>query len=251
MWRELRLRVRPPPRHAGGKLRASDARSLQQLCGDLLRATEQIQRVSLSLLRREAWDFTCIVFGAAHRAGHYLWDLNQARDALTVVDANQRALLVTALERIYEAIDDALGELIAQVGADARVMVFSLHGMGPNGGWSEIVPRYWTAADCTFATSCEQRGALLNTKTTGRNSSSVLQMIPPQLAARLVPLWTSRMFDWQRTQYFPLPMDLTALMRINLQGAGTRRIVSPGGEYEAVCHRVGRFLPFAARWCGH
>ena len=59
---------------------AQTVRSLEQLCGELLRATEQLQHVGASLLRRDEWDFACVVFGPAHRAGHYLWDCGEARD---------------------------------------------------------------------------------------------------------------------------------------------------------------------------
>jgi predicted AlkP superfamily phosphohydrolase/phosphomutase len=70
----------------------------------------------------------------------------------------------------------------------------------------------------------------------------VLQHVPPALSAQLVPLWTSRMFDWQQTKFFPLPMDLTAFLRINLRGRERDGIVAPGGEYDALCAELERFF---------
>ena len=219
-----------------------DVRSLERLLGELLRATEQLQRVSLALLQREAWNFTCIVFGAAHRAGHYLWDLSQARGA-DAADINQRARLASAVERIYEAIDHALGALIADVGADTRVMVFSLHGMGPNGGWSEIVPQMLDAWRAALSQRPLRSGSLYALrKALVSAARPVLKLVPADLSARLVPLWSRRMFDWQRTKVFPLPMDLTAFIRINLRQRERDGIVSPGGEYEALCSELEEFF---------
>jgi predicted AlkP superfamily phosphohydrolase/phosphomutase len=239
--RDLRREFGPPampPENFGPQ----DTRSLKRLLGDLLRATEQLQRVSLSLLRREAWDFTCIIFGAAHRAGHYLWDLNQARDA-GAAEMNQRALLTAAVERIYEAIDCALGELLAQVGADARVIVFSLHGMGPNGGWSEIVPEILDAWQASLSERPARRGTLYALRNTLVGAARpILKWIPPKLTAQFVPLWSSQMFDWQRTRVFPLPMDQTAFIRVNMRERERDGVVSPGSDYQALCAELQEFF---------
>ena len=219
-----------------------NTRSLERLLGELLRATEQLQRVSLSLLRRERWDFTCIVFGAAHRAGHYLWDLEQAHEA-DRADAKQRARLAKAVECVYEAIDGALGELLPQVGADARVIVFSLHGMGPNGGWSEIVPEMLDTWRRSLSQQAVRRGVLYALRNAlGGTARPLRRLIPASLAAQLVPLWSSRMFEWSRTSVFPLPMDLTGLLRVNLRLRERDGIVSPGRDYEALCGQLEEFF---------
>jgi predicted AlkP superfamily phosphohydrolase/phosphomutase len=239
--RELRREFgRPamPPENFGPQ----NTRSLERLLGDLLRATEQLQRLSVSLLRREAWDFTCIIFGAAHRAGHYLWDLSQARDA-DAAEMARRARLTAAVERIYEAIDHAIGELLAQVSADARVIVFSLHGMGPNGGWSEIVPEMLDAWRVSQSQRVARRGTLYALRKAMVGAARpILKWIPPELTAGLVPLWSSRMFDWQHTSVFPLPMDLTALLRVNLRKRERDGIVAPGRDYQALCAELHEFF---------
>jgi predicted AlkP superfamily phosphohydrolase/phosphomutase len=227
-----------PPENFGPQ----QAGSLEVLLGELLRATEQLQRVSLSLLRRERWDFACIIFGTAHRAGHYLWDLSQARDA-DAADPNLRARLTVAVERTYEAIDHALGELIAHIGPEARMIVFSLHGMGPNGGWSEIVAEMLDAWRVALSQQAARRGALyaLRKALVGA-ARPILSRIPPKLTAQLVPLWSSRMFDWQRTRFFPLPMDLSAFIRINLSQREREGVVLPGAEYQALCVELEEFF---------
>jgi predicted AlkP superfamily phosphohydrolase/phosphomutase len=215
---------------------------LEQLIGELLRATEQLQHIALALLRREAWNLTCIVFGAAHRAGHYLWDLTQARDAGAATE-EQRARVSAAVECVYGAIDAALGEILAYVGTNTPMIVFSLHGMGPNEGWSEIVPGILDAWGASRSQQVMRRGVLYNArKVLVGAARPVLRLIPPQFAAQLVPLWSSNMYDWQQTRFFPLPMDLTGLLRINLRGRERDGIVQAGSDYQALCAELEEFL---------
>jgi predicted AlkP superfamily phosphohydrolase/phosphomutase len=43
------------------------------------------------------------------------------------------------------------------------------------------------------------------------------------------------MYDWSRTCYFPVPMDETGYLRVNLRGRERDGIVAPDGEYDEVC----------------
>ena len=216
-------------------------RSLESLCGDLLRATDQLRQVGLSLLRRDQWDFSCIVFGAAHRAGHYLWDCGEARD-IESVDVERRQRLESAVEQVYAAIDHALSELLAEC-ADALVIVFSLHGMGPNTGWSELVPEILDARLAALSQQAARKGSLYRIRRSlVTRLRPILQHVPAAVAARLVPLWTSRMFDWPKTRFFPLPMDLTAFLRVNLRGRERDGIVPEGAAYDALCTELETFF---------
>ncbi len=217
------------------------ARSLEQLCGELLRATEQLQRVGVSLLRRDEWDFACVVFGPAHRAGHYLWDCGEARDVESA-NIEQRQRLGDAVEQVYAAIDHALSRLLAECD-DALVIVFSLHGMGPNTGWSEMVPDILDARRAALSQQSVRKGSLYRIRRSlVTHLRPILRRVPPTVAARLVPLWSSRMFDWPRTEYFPLPMDLTALLRVNLRGRERDGIVAAGPAYDALCAELETFF---------
>jgi predicted AlkP superfamily phosphohydrolase/phosphomutase len=242
LWRELRREfgARVMPRENFGP---QDADSLQQLFGELRRATEQFQRVALSLLQRQAWDFSCIVFGAAHRAGHYLWDLGEVQDPQRL-DATRRALLEGAVELVYEWIDHAFGRLIEGLGSDVVVLVFSLHGMGPNSGWSDLVPAVLDARTASLSRPIARKGVLYSLRQKLRSNAlrRLARAIPPAMAAKLVPLWSARMFDWPRTAFFPLPMDLTAYMRVNLKGRERDGIVEPGAGYEQVCAELETFF---------
>lgn len=240
LWRELRDRFgqRAMPAENFGPQTVA---SLSQLTGELVRATEQIGRIGLDLLTREDWDFSCVVFGAAHRAGHYLWDHGEATDAPR--DEAQRAALEGALERVYEAVDVSLGELLATCGDDVLVIAFSLHGMKANSGWTEIVSDMLDARRAALSQAPARKGLLYSMRhSLVTRLRPVLRLVPPSLSAQLIPLWTSRMFDWEHTPFFPLPMDMTAFLRVNLRGRERDGIVEPGAAYEAVCAQLEQFF---------
>jgi predicted AlkP superfamily phosphohydrolase/phosphomutase len=234
--RRIGRRVMPPENFG-----AQNLAGLERLLGELQRATEQMQRLAMTLLQRESWQFACIVFGTAHRAGHYLWDTMQARDRDTG-GAEQLARLTGCIERVYEAIDAALSELLSQIGAEARVIVFSLHGMGANPGWSEAVPELLKARQVALSRKVTRSGSLYTVrKALVGVARPVLQFVPPALTARLVPLWTARMFDWRSTREFPLPMDMTGLLRVNLRDRERDGIVAVA-DYEGLCDELERFF---------
>lgn len=215
--------------------------SLSRLTGELERATEQLRRMSVDLLRREAWDFSCIVFGAAHRAGHYLWDFGEAADAPR--DEAERARHEGALERVYESVDGAVGELLSAAGDDVLAIVFSLHGMDANPGWSEIVPGILDARRIALSQSPAPQGLLFTLRRAlVTRLRPLLKQIPPSVAAQLVPLWSARMFDWKNTPFFPLPMDMTAFLRVNLRGRERDGIVGEGEAYERLCDELATFF---------
>jgi predicted AlkP superfamily phosphohydrolase/phosphomutase len=238
--RQLRREFGSPrmPREAFG---SQTVGSLERLCGELRRATEQVARIGVSLIRRGDWQFFCLAFGAAHRAGHYLWDAGEARD-LQEADGQRLLRLESALEDVYTTIDEALGTLIAHC-EDALVVVFALHGMGSNSGWSEVVPAILDARRAALSLQPARKGALYRARRALLAPlRPILQRIPPSLAASMVPLWSSRMCDWPNTRYFPLPMDLTGLLRINLRGREREGIVAPGDEYTALCAELESFF---------
>ena len=116
-----------PAEHFGRQ----DFHSLLRLRAQLLKATEQITRIGVELLRSEIWDFSCVILGAAHRGGHYLWDHSQ----LGAATAGEKEQLAKALEDVYVACDKALTQLLAVTPRHALRVVFAVHGMQANHGW--------------------------------------------------------------------------------------------------------------------
>ncbi len=136
-WGRLRREFGPPrnPREVFG---AQSAGTLLRLHDDMLRTTEQKAAICEALLAEAPWDLFFVVFGTVHRGSHYLWDLSQI-DADALAPATRR-MLEGALTELFRACDDALARLLERAAPGARVLVFALHGMGPNLGWAERFP---------------------------------------------------------------------------------------------------------------
>jgi len=239
LWRELRRRHgRPamPPEQFG----AQTTRSLAELYRALRCATLQLRDITLDLLQRERWDLACVVFGATHRAGHYLWHCSQGANDL---GADQHAP-GSALPAIYQHVDEAVGTILSDLDRDTLVIVFAVHGMGPNRGWSDLLPDILAQAQAAIDGRPPKRGMLysLRQSVPFHWVRPVLTLLPSAITDQLVALWSARMFDWSSTAYFPMPMDQAGYIRINLRGREPQGTVDPGEAYETLCGSLEQLL---------
>ncbi len=86
--------------------------------------------ICVDLLRREPWDLFLTVFGEPHTIGHNLLQVSSPEHPL--YESLSPKVEGDPLRELYEAIDFSVGRIIEAAGDDARVVVFSGHGMGPN-----------------------------------------------------------------------------------------------------------------------
>jgi predicted AlkP superfamily phosphohydrolase/phosphomutase len=162
-----------------------------------------------------------------HRGTHYLWDLSQIdRDHL---DARTSAVLEASLDDSYASADEGLGRVLEAAPADARVIVFALHGMGPNDGWYEMLPRLIERIHRGGGGAPAKPGMLFRLRQAlpWRLVRQVTRRIPSAWNKALVPLWSRRMHDWRNTKYFALPMDYNGYIRLNLKGREQEGCVDP------------------------
>lgn len=100
-------------------------------------AIQKKTRLTLDLLGREQWDLFMQVFTESHCVGHQCWHIHDpdhpSHDPL-LLDA-----VGDPLERIYRAIDKAVGDILEQVG-DAVVLLVSAHGMTYYRGAGFLLP---------------------------------------------------------------------------------------------------------------
>jgi predicted AlkP superfamily phosphohydrolase/phosphomutase len=240
LWQELEQRhgaPRMPPEHFG----AQTPRSLAQLSAALNDATRQLQDIAIDLLRREPWDLACVVLGATHRAGHYLWDHSQVDpDGLGSIDRAMRP----ELAEIYGGVDSAVGAILDCLDQEVLVIAFAVHGMGPNPGWSDLLPDMLAQLEVARGGEVPKRGLLysLRQRLPFHWVRPILTRLPLAVTDRLVALWSRRMFDWTQTRYFPMPMDEAGYLRINLRGREPAGIVNPGEEYAELCGHLEELL---------
>jgi predicted AlkP superfamily phosphohydrolase/phosphomutase len=87
-------------------------------------------KICQDLLQREPWDLFLTVFGEPHSAGHNMWQLSQPDHPL--YEKLKSRVSGDIMLEVFEAIDQAIGEIIAKAPENARVVIFSAHGMGAN-----------------------------------------------------------------------------------------------------------------------
>jgi predicted AlkP superfamily phosphohydrolase/phosphomutase len=214
--------------------------SLLLLRDQLLRTTEQITRIGVDLLGSEKWDFSCIILGAPHRAGHYLWDDSQVEN----ISVNHRDKILTALEEVYVACDKALDQLLSVAPQNALKIVFALHGMKANHGWGDLGTELFEGILHESLMQKPKRGLLyeVRRRLPFHLVRQLITRLPKAVTNRLVQMWSANMYNWQTTPYFPLPMDQAGYIRINLKGREKNGIVEAGVKYEQLCDELEQYL---------
>jgi predicted AlkP superfamily phosphohydrolase/phosphomutase len=81
-----------------------------------------------SLLAEEDWDLFVAVFGESHAAGHQLWHLHDQRHR-RFDPAGRAAAGGDPLLRVYRALDEEVGRLLASLPEEATAFVLLSHGM--------------------------------------------------------------------------------------------------------------------------
>jgi predicted AlkP superfamily phosphohydrolase/phosphomutase len=104
-------------------------RFLKTLHTAAIEGIERRSRICRDLLNRDRWDLFLTVFPDIHYGSHHFEHLSRGDHPLWADDS---AFREDPLASIYSAVDTAIGELIADAAPEDRVVVFSLHGHGPN-----------------------------------------------------------------------------------------------------------------------
>lgn len=163
-------------------------------------------------------DFFVTAFGETHRGGHILWPEEGSDDSPLPPDA---------LLDVYRAVDAALAEVItAAETRGATVVVFALHGMGPNLSQEHFVPqvmdRLRSAPSSTGQSNGdgEQRSLMRNLRERVPASwqNLVGQTVPVWVRDWVVTRQISSGYDWSETRCFPLLADYNGYLRWNRRG---------------------------------
>lgn len=103
--------------------------SMQNLADRMKIGIERRKNAFLDLIKTNHSDFALTIFGEAHVAGHYFWHLSQPHP---LSGEFRRTNAPDLLLSSFQAIDDAIGEIVEESPEDATIVVFSAHGMGSN-----------------------------------------------------------------------------------------------------------------------
>ncbi len=194
-----------------------------------------------------------VVFSEMHRSSHLLWQ-SVAPDDPLLAGRRGDGLDERALVDVFAAADAALGRIVDSLPPDARVLVFSLHGMRSARG----VPTPLHPLLVALGYAAQPRGARMTPLDAGRTALAGAKARAPDWARQAWRRHASpallnavaeptamRPYDWDRTRAFCLPTDQHGWVRINLAGREARGIVAPS-HYAGTCDEIAAAL-LAAR----
>jgi len=226
--RELarRLGRGPQATEVFGRPRVRDLLALRE---KLVAAPGRVAALAETLLRRERFDLAWMSFSAAHLAGHQFWDRSQLGAA--EITPAERTALDGALEDVYDAVDLALGRVLAALPVGADVIVTSAVGMDVNTSRADLLPGM--LARVLAGGPLEEPGAgaiwRLRAALPPGVRGAVAAAIPDRAALELTARLELRGLDWERTRAFAHPADNQGYVRFNLHGRERDGIVSAAG----------------------
>jgi predicted AlkP superfamily phosphohydrolase/phosphomutase len=204
---------------------------------------QRVGRVGEQLMREYPWDLAIVCFTSMHRAGHLLWDRTILEGKPTRAELEA---FDTALRDVYVACDAAVGRLVDQAGPDASIMVFSLHGMGPNSDRTcqlpEMLARILDDRKSEGGMARKERITdRLRRMVPARWRARVKNLLPQWAQDRLTVYWRTGDRDWSKTRAFVAFCDLDGYIRINLRGRERDGIVAPE-EFRGLCDQIAEGL---------
>ena len=222
-------------------------KDLLRLRDQLIRVTSSSASLACALLRREKWDLFMVSFAATHRGGHKLWDLSSTWGG---IGRDDRVSFSKALRDVYVACDAAVGQLVEAAGHDVTLIVFSLHGMGPNRSRAYILPMM---LDRILGEKRRAGGGLRGNNLLRRIAGlkefvplewryALARRLPSSLQTRFHTLQFGDSVEWTTTRATSLTTDLQGFIRVNLRGRERAGIVEPGEEYDRLCADIGEGL---------
>jgi predicted AlkP superfamily phosphohydrolase/phosphomutase len=224
-----------------------------RLTDELVRGARARAGLTRHLLGAGGWDLFLQVFTESHCAGHQCWHLHDP--AHPGHDAALAAAVGDPVRRVYAAIDQAIGEIIADQD-DGLVIVFTLHGMshwfGAHFLLPEILFRLGAAQPAPESGTPAPRGAPRLARAAAARAWRALPrgirgILSPLRAhgrreGEAAPLPTIGV-DPARSRCFAVSNGLaTGGIRLNLIGREPQGVLAPGLEADAFCTRLAAEL---------
>ena len=221
-------------------------KSYQQLRDDLIVGVHKRGAVLRDLLEREDWDLFFAAFSETHCSGHQFWHFQDP--AHPDYDPQDQHGLRSAMADIYAAIDEEIGTLLAMIGRETPVVIFSGHGMAPQFHGRDLTPsllRMWgmdqpenTPPDPANEQEIVVKPGLvqwLKEAVPIQLQYMVKAALPKSIESAVVArvMGSKHLDPTARVNYVP-NNDLNPAFRVNLKGRDPHGIVEPGSEYDAV-----------------
>ncbi len=207
---------------------AKTARQCEAIRRQLTAAVRAKADATLYLMERP-WGLFVTGWYEAHRAGHNLWPVEGEFGS----DASPDAML-----GVYEETDRQLGRVLATLGDDVSVVLFTLHGMEPNRAQDHFLTEILKRLNKRYL----GREARTSKKPSAFNATAFLRAaLPPTLQYRTASLLGEKVQDWvvnrsltsgrawSDTPSFPVLSGGEGLIRLNIKGREANGFFNRGG----------------------
>lgn len=201
---------------------------LQRIADDTTKGARLRGRLAVDLMRERPWDLFIVGFGETHRAGHVLWTdpANAAPD--------------DALVKVYQAVDASVGEIVAEAGPDAEIVLFALHGMDRNCSQSHLTSIFMQRAIARFRglPAPEEKGdapgliRALRRRLPAQLQLAIANLVPQRIRDAVVARELDGGYRWPDTYGFCLRGDLAGYLRLNIKGREAKGALSPAEAVE-------------------
>jgi len=211
-------------------------------------------RVFRALMHERPWDVFVAAFSEPHCIGHHFWHfMDPTHPQHPAVDPHD---LADSIQRIYRAIDEEIGEMIALAGPGTRCVLVAGHGMGPiyHASWnlSEILDLLGFGRQVVDAARRKDSGErsapinpwrMLKMTVPGAWQYRIKAALPSRLQEQLLFLWYSGGQRWGGRRAFAIPNnDSVGAIRVSVRGRDYQGLVAPGDEYRRVCESIAAAL---------
>ncbi len=210
-------------------------------------------------LKKGSWDFFAQVFTEGHCAGHQCWHLHDPQHP----SYNSETVAITGdiIRDVYTAIDDAIGDILQDIGNDTIVVCLASHRMAHNYGAQVLLPEILKHLKVTQDRSREtshritapirdKRDALLewSRQYTSRYIKGKLAPIRDCCSnwfkgSRADSCPTLSYLNLKKSKCFPIANAISINgIRVNLAGREPHGIITPGAEMDVFCEDLSTKL---------
>jgi predicted AlkP superfamily phosphohydrolase/phosphomutase len=243
--------VHPPAFHAEmtravGRYSVTDFQELRigprwhaEALPKILRAVERKRDLARYVLRREPWDCFMVLFGEADTTAHHFWMFADARSPR--YDAERAARFGGALRQVYRRLDQALAAIVAELPADATVLVASDHGFG-GAGTTVLHLNRWLADHGWLAFHEGAGGVAPGLARAARRlalaalprgvQERLVRRAGPGLARRLEGWARFGAIDMARTRAFSEELNYAPSIWLNVRGREPAGTIDAGAAYD-------------------
>ncbi|MBI5095561.1 MAG: alkaline phosphatase family protein [Candidatus Hydrogenedentes bacterium] len=204
------------------------------------------ERIALSLLEKEPWDFFMVVFGESDTVSHHFWmfhDLNSPRHA----PGHSHAI-----RDVYARLDVAVGRLMAAAGPGTTIGVVSDHGFG-GAGTGVVHLNNWLAEKgyLRFTPSHDSWLKAMALRYVPDGWKGALFRRLGGLAARAESRSRFGGIDWAHTRAWSEELNYFPSLRVNLRGREPDGQVA-GDDYgrfcDELCHELESWPVIHRAW---